>query len=158
MKNLENKSIRPIFRGKMMKAHHTLASYLPNSQDTTCPPNIHVAVSSHAPANANTEDMSEEERVIGLDRLRDMGFSQQEVEEFRALFNSAHRGGGGDLREMEERWIEESEITPETMERVREEERERRELEGTYTDLFWGLVIGFSLGFIPLFWVFFFFL
>jgi len=157
-KQLGMKSIRLIFRGKILKEHETIRNYGMQDMD-----NVHCAISDlQRPIRNEGPPDVEDAPLRGLDRLREMGFNEDEIEQFRLLFYQAHRqrilsaveAGEVDLRQLEEEWISSSEISREGLEEAQQQEQEYRDTIGTYNDLFWGMVMGFSLGFIMLFWIF----
>ncbi|KAI8604056.1 DUF2407 C-terminal domain-containing protein [Dissophora ornata] len=82
----------------------------------------------------------------GFDRLREAGFSEDEIRSIRRQFH-ASRGtvmstdASARARRIEEEWIDQhgAETLPEG-------------LEGSYGEMVWGLMLGFFLGLITLFW------
>ncbi|KAI9241782.1 MAG: DUF2407 C-terminal domain-containing protein [Podila humilis] len=80
----------------------------------------------------------------GFDRLREAGFSEEEIRSIRRQFH-ASRGTTADAtaraRRVEEEWIDQhgAETLPDG-------------LEGSYGEMVWGLILGFFMGLIALFW------
>ncbi|ORZ01120.1 DUF2407 C-terminal domain-domain-containing protein, partial [Syncephalastrum racemosum] len=82
----------------------------------------------------------------GFDRLRDSGFTEEEIQSLRERFHRWHGTEDADpeqIRRREEQWMDavgEGETLPDGTP------------QGTYKEMVWGLVLGFFLGIICLFW------
>ncbi|KAI9310493.1 DUF2407 C-terminal domain-containing protein [Dichotomocladium elegans] len=82
---------------------------------------------------------------VGFDRLRDAGFSEEDIREIRLRFHRAHGitadENSAEARNLEDEWIDNSNET-----------LADGSLQGTYKEMMWGLLLGFFLGLICLFW------
>lgn len=135
-----------------MEDSRTLKDYrIPNEA------NIHCFITNNPP-NIN-RSTSEDQILRGFDRLSEMGFTEDEITHFRLQFYANHENdeiNNTDYHELEEEWIN-NHFSPSQL--IDEQEREQDELrnEGSYEDLFFGMIIGFILGLIMLIWVRFYF-
>lgn len=95
---------------------------------------------------------AEQSRIIpptGFERLQEAGFSPEDIQQIRIQFHNSIE-------------VDPNTTDPEVMERIRRLEEAWIDnatatlpdgtTEGTYNELLWGLVIGFFLGLLPIFW------
>ncbi|KAI8144605.1 DUF2407 C-terminal domain-containing protein, partial [Fennellomyces sp. T-0311] len=84
---------------------------------------------------------------LGFDRLQESGFNEEEIRDIRTQFHRLHGSAAfdGETTEqttaMEEQWMESTgEILPDGL------------MQGTYKEMMWGLLLGFFLGILCVFW------
>eukprot|EP01102_Stenamoeba_stenopodia_P010032 TRINITY_DN2977_c0_g1_i1.p1 TRINITY_DN2977_c0_g1~~TRINITY_DN2977_c0_g1_i1.p1 ORF type:complete len:256 (-),score=34.08 TRINITY_DN2977_c0_g1_i1:214-981(-) len=164
-KNLQNKNVRLLYQGKILLDNTTLLSA--GLKDGCY---VHCAISDFVPLEER-QAVPEAPVLRGLDRLRESGFSEAEIEQFRLQFRAsrAHAYGSQlpasgssdqNLLMIEEQWMEET-INASTLARDQAEgnfnayeDSYGSASEGTYKDLLIGMVMGFLLGLITLFWLY----
>ncbi|KAI9274591.1 DUF2407 C-terminal domain-containing protein [Phascolomyces articulosus] len=85
--------------------------------------------------------------LLGFDRLQETGFNEEEIRDIRTQFHRLHGSPNfdGEITEqtiaMEEQWMESTgEILPDGL------------VQGTYKEMMWGLLLGFFLGILCVFW------
>ncbi|KAG0169529.1 hypothetical protein DFQ28_003607 [Apophysomyces sp. BC1034] len=85
--------------------------------------------------------------MTGFDRLRESGFNEEEIRSIRTQFHRMHGTAydGGDptdqVRQLEEQWMDSTgEVLPDGT------------IQGAYKEMMWGLMLGFFLGVLCLFW------
>ncbi|KAG2219010.1 hypothetical protein INT45_013773 [Circinella minor] len=86
-------------------------------------------------------------RLLGFDRLQEAGFNEEEIRDIRVQFHRLHGSPNfdGEITEqttaMEEQWMESTgEILPDGL------------VQGTYKEMMCGLLLGFFLGILCVFW------
>eukprot|EP00164_Ancoracysta_twista_P005595 GFYU01007673.1.p1 GENE.GFYU01007673.1~~GFYU01007673.1.p1 ORF type:complete len:303 (+),score=58.80 GFYU01007673.1:202-1110(+) len=164
------KNIRLIYMGKILDANETLAHYkIPDESF------VHCTISEPRPQVVELEETGP--TVRGFERLRFSGFSEQEIETLRMQF---HRGRahnyreGEDLRDIEEEWFTTHGGIPDMhaaggqgpgggaaaggaghggMAADGFDADEFSTAEGGNADMLWGIIMGFLLGPIMLFWL-----
>lgn len=94
--------------------------------------------------------------MVGFDRLREMGFSEEEVREARRVFYSVRRSllrgneSRNELLQLEEEFMASANLEGNTQ----QPQHQQLEQEGSTLDLYVGMLLGFLLGLIMLFvWV-----
>ncbi|KAI9491345.1 DUF2407 C-terminal domain-containing protein [Zychaea mexicana] len=169
----QDKHIRLIRNGRVLDDARRLCGYGigqlvrdTNSKAKVPPPPpvyIHCSVSDYIPptpqprpqqssssstSTATTSPNNNEPQMsppTGFDRLRESGFSEEDIQGIRARFHRMHGTGGDDnseeARNLEEQWIDN---TTETL--------ADGTVQGTYKEMMWGLILGFFVGIICLFW------
>jgi len=160
VRSLQGKYIRIIFHGKILDEQQTLSAA--GIEDGSW---IHYAVSDKLPSPpARREATVIDVPLRGFDRLREAGFSREDVEEFRAQFRASRLAqlpslSTVDQLQHEEDWITSNIRDAPPQQRiallqqdVSESEARRAEF-GTYEDLVYGLVLGFLLSFIMVFFL-----
>lgn len=159
-KNLQNKNVRLLYQGKILMDGPTLASL--GLKDGSY---VHCAISDFVPPEER-QAVPEAPVLRGLDRLRETGFTEAEIDQFRQQFRASRAqayGTGGNADQgllMEEQWMEET-INASSFSREQGEasfgayeDSYGSTAEGTYKDLLIGMVMGFLLGLITLFWLY----
>lgn len=98
--------------------------------------------------------------IKGFDRLREVGFSEDEISHFRREFYSSRpeirsQILAGTLSEEEVQQLEEQWLNEESRNQISDtnEENEAVSLEGNNFHFAFGMIIGFLLGFISLIWM-----
>ncbi|KAG2178913.1 hypothetical protein INT43_001760 [Umbelopsis isabellina] len=154
-----DKHIRLIYSGRILESSNTLSHYgigkiqrAENSKAKIPPPPptyIHCSVSDYRPENDTTETKNSQPQItplMGFDRLREAGFTEEDIRNIRTQFHHLH-GTTFDgenteqTRTLEEQWMENTgETLPDGT------------LAGTYKEMVWGLMLGFFMGLICLFW------
>ncbi|KAI8092510.1 uncharacterized protein BX664DRAFT_261085 [Halteromyces radiatus] len=117
----ENKYLRLIHNGRVLEDNKTLLDYnigklpLRNSKQKIAPPSpvfIHCSVSDYKPEKKTINNQPQMTASIGFDRLREAGFSEEDIRNIRTQF---HRMNGlsqvGDetsdqARNLEEQWMD----------------------------------------------------
>ncbi|KAL1926219.1 hypothetical protein VTP01DRAFT_6084 [Rhizomucor pusillus] len=154
-----DRNIRLIHNGRILEDSRQLTSYGlgkfmrdPNSKAKIPPPlpiYIHCSLSEKRPANAAASSINtnlpQMTPAVGFDRLRDIGLSQEDIQVIRERFHQLHGTEGAEnselARNLEEQWIDNSTQTlPDGT------------VHGAYKEMLWGLILGFFLGVICLFW------
>ncbi|CAO3592470.1 unnamed protein product [Absidia cylindrospora] len=155
--HIENKYLRLIHNGRVLDDRKTLLDYdigkLPagvNSKQKMAPPApvfIHCSLSDYKPEKKATNNQPQLTTPIGFDRLREAGFSEEDVRNIRTQFHrmngTPHTGNESSEQAMhlEEQWMDNTgETLPDGT------------AQGTYKEMMWGLMLGFFLGIICLFW------
>ncbi|KAI7878748.1 hypothetical protein K492DRAFT_132333 [Lichtheimia hyalospora FSU 10163] len=82
---------------------------------------------------------------MGFDRLRESGFNEEEIRDIRTQFHRTHGSSYDEATEqtmaLEEQWMENTgEMLPDGL------------IQGTYKEMMWGLLLGFFLGILCIFW------
>ncbi|KAI7872128.1 DUF2407 C-terminal domain-containing protein, partial [Spinellus fusiger] len=81
----------------------------------------------------------------GFDRLRESGFTEDDIQNIRLQFHRLHgispQGDNEEARHLEDQWMD---TTGDTL--------PDGTLQGTYKEMVWGLMLGFFLGILCLFW------
>ncbi|CAO3682902.1 unnamed protein product [Umbelopsis ramanniana] len=154
-----DKNIRLIYAGRILESSQPLSNYnigkiqrAENSKAKIPPPPpiyIHCSVSDYRPEDENIESKNSQPQItplMGFDRLREAGFTEEDIRNIRMQFHHLH-GTTFDgenteqTRNLEEQWMENTgETLPDGT------------LTGTYKEMVWGLMLGFFLGLICLFW------
>ncbi|CAO3638536.1 unnamed protein product [Cunninghamella echinulata] len=108
---------------------------------------IHCSISEYNAQGSTTNDQPQMTPPVGFDRLREAGFSEEDIRNIRTQF---HRMNGAPVdgdenseqaRQLEEQWMDNTgETLPDGT------------VQGTYNEMMWGLIFGFFLGIICLFW------
>ncbi|KAJ8652996.1 hypothetical protein O0I10_011377 [Lichtheimia ornata] len=131
--------------GKFMRSDTSKLPIPPPS-----PVYIHCSVSDHRSSDQHSNDNANGENntrpLMGFDRLRESGFNEEEIRDIRAQFHRTHGSSyDGEATEqtmaLEEQWMENTgEMLPDGL------------IQGTYKEMMWGLLLGFFLGILCLFW------
>ncbi|KAJ8663268.1 hypothetical protein O0I10_000506 [Lichtheimia ornata] len=149
------KNIRLIRNGRILNDRDTLADYGigkldrdPNSKAKVPPPSpvyIHCSLSDYIPNKHHHNNEPQLRIPTGFDRLREAGFSEEDIQGIRSRFHRIHGTvadeNSEDARNLEEQWIDNSNET-----------LADGSVQGTYKEMVWGLILGFFLGVICLFW------
>ncbi|KAL1929191.1 hypothetical protein VTP01DRAFT_2250 [Rhizomucor pusillus] len=148
----ENKNIRLIYQGRVLDNDKTLSAYgvgrLLEGQDTAPTVYIHCALSDYVSSN-NSNEYVKPTRLTpfrGFDRLREAGFNEEEIRDIRMHFHQSRMNSyDGETTEqtlaIEEQWMESSgDMLPEGV------------IQGTYQEMVCGLLLGFFLGILCIFW------
>eukprot|EP01126_Amoeba_proteus_P048283 TRINITY_DN5571_c0_g1_i3.p1 TRINITY_DN5571_c0_g1~~TRINITY_DN5571_c0_g1_i3.p1 ORF type:complete len:248 (-),score=39.79 TRINITY_DN5571_c0_g1_i3:70-777(-) len=149
-------SVRLIYRGRLLNNNSSLSSYGLNSTGGT--QFIHCSISSNnsTPPAEEIVQLNEGlgDRVLGFGQLRDIGFTEGEVQALRNELYARYlratlqaRGAltSSDLLNLEERIMSPVQ-NPTEIAQVRQQEDEQRRTVGSHYDLFVGLVLGFFFG------------
>ncbi|KAG1461084.1 hypothetical protein G6F46_001202 [Rhizopus delemar] len=153
------KYIRLIHNGKVLQDEQTLKSYgigkitVVNSKAKLEPPSpvyIHCSLSDYIPQSPIASYNSQPQIIppTGFDRLRESGFTEEDIQNIRAQFHRLHGTAfdetdetSEEARNLEEQWMDNTgETLPDGT------------VQGTYKEMMWGLIFGFFLGIICLFW------
>ncbi|CEG75889.1 hypothetical protein RMATCC62417_10864 [Rhizopus microsporus] len=155
--NAKDKYIRLIHNGKVLEDQRTLKSYgigkinITNSKAILEPPSpvyIHCSLSDYIPKGSSiSNNRPQIIPPVGFDRLRESGFTEEDIQNIRAQFHRLHgtdyndtEGTSEEARNLEEQWMDNTgETLPDAV-------------QGTYKEMMWGLMFGFFLGIICLFW------
>ncbi|KAI9261594.1 DUF2407 C-terminal domain-containing protein [Phascolomyces articulosus] len=126
--------------------HCSVSDYIPPSSRKK--PQQQQTSSSSSSSSSTPSNNNDEPQIsppTGFDRLRESGFSEEDIQGIRARFHRMHGTVGDDnseeARNLEEQWIDN---TSETL--------ADGTVQGTYKEMMWGLILGFFLGIICLFW------
>ncbi|KAI8330873.1 DUF2407 C-terminal domain-containing protein [Chlamydoabsidia padenii] len=137
-----NKKLRLIYNGKILDNDmKPLVVYGLRTSGAF----IHCVVSEHVSYTKTTKKAT---KTTGFDRLVASGFNQEEIRSIRTQFHRMHHTAYDgqepteQLQQLEEQWMDETgETVPEGS------------LQGTYKEMLWGLILGFFLGILCIFWV-----
>jgi hypothetical protein len=152
-----NKQLKLIHQGRVLLDPHSL-----HQSRITQHTILHCAV-SEAPdtAAALPAHPAHDEQVLrGFDRLRAMGLSAEEVAAVRTQFSASQsvqtqlgaRPSPELLTQLEENWIE-HELTPEDRQVAAAHAIEHTQREGSGAQLFGGMLSGFVLGLLAVYWL-----
>lgn len=146
---MQNKSIRLIYCGRTLQDHLTL-----NNAGLSDQSRVHCFITEFR--QEQDEEQEEEQPPRGFDRLREMGFSEEEIEHYRMEFYANREYDEDDVNEdliaLEDQWIS-NYISPQEIVDQRIVEQQEMRNEGDYQDLFLGMVCGFLLGLLLSIWV-----
>ncbi|OZJ04562.1 hypothetical protein BZG36_02701 [Bifiguratus adelaidae] len=140
--SIRDNHLRLIYQGRVLLDHQVLnACQLVIGPDS--PIYFHIAV-----ADATSEASNSQPQLTpstGFDRLREAGFSDEDIANLRRQFHRFHGTSGSEsteqTRRLEDQWMDNaSETLPDGTPH------------GTYNELVWGLMLGFFLGLMTLFW------
>ncbi|KAI8072744.1 DUF2407 C-terminal domain-containing protein [Gongronella butleri] len=173
IQQLDDKHLRLIHNGRVLQNNKRLSDYdigrLPenNTKAKIPPPSpvfIHCSVSEHPSTRPN--DQPQMTPPIGFDRLLEAGFSEQDVNNIRAQFHRMHGDGeesSEQARQLEEQWMDNTgETLPDGSKKNFQKKRRDHALtrvffyeavQGTYKEMFVGMIFGFFLGILCLFWL-----
>jgi len=150
--------LRLVHKGKLIEIAENKSLI---SQGVTDNSILHAAIADYSSIQLHQELYQNIEQPVerrGFDRLRELGFTEVEIEEFRAQFYSSRLPSMNSTTNVqeEEDWINSTvdEMTPHTHEEMRQQEQQHIQEEGTYEDLVYGMLMGFWLGLIMLFFLF----
>ncbi|KAI8368258.1 DUF2407 C-terminal domain-containing protein [Radiomyces spectabilis] len=150
-----NKKIRLIHNGRILEDASTLLDYglgkiISNSSSKAkipppSPVYIHCSISDYI---TSERDNNRPQLTIpsGFDRLRESGFNEEEIQSIRTQFHRMHGTefngeSTEETRRLEEQWMDNTGDTlPDGT------------IQGTYKEMMWGLMLGFFLGVLCLFW------
>ncbi|KAI8092860.1 DUF2407 C-terminal domain-containing protein [Halteromyces radiatus] len=143
--NTTNKKLRLIYNGKILdNDSKPLNEYGLQISGSF----IHCVVSDHVPVNCSKSIKRKTDSIRGFDRLLNSGFNQEEIRSIRTQFHRMHQTpyDGQEpteqLLQFEEQWMDQTgETVPEGT------------IQGTYKEMMWGLMLGFFLGILCVFWV-----
>ncbi|CAO3622975.1 unnamed protein product [Cunninghamella blakesleeana] len=139
-----NKKIRLIYNGIILDNDmKVLWSYgIRNSGSF-----IHCVISDNI-VTSPTKPLRKSKMIKGFDRLLSSGFNQEEIRSIRTQFHRMHgtpydgQEPTEQLQQLEEDWMDQTgETIPEGT------------LQGTYKEMLWGVILGFFLGVLCIFWV-----
>ncbi|KAL0082097.1 DUF2407 C-terminal domain-containing protein [Phycomyces blakesleeanus] len=150
----KGKYIRLIHSGRILEDNNTPSDYGlgkmtsdgSKSKMTPLPVYIHCSLSDYVPEQTSTKNQPTPNiPVTGFDRLRESGFTEDDIQNIRSQFHRLHgtpiEGDNEEARHLEEQWMDNTTDTlPDGT------------LQGTYKEMVWGLMLGFFLGVICLFW------
>eukprot|EP01100_Stratorugosa_tubuloviscum_P001369 TRINITY_DN1308_c1_g1_i1.p1 TRINITY_DN1308_c1_g1~~TRINITY_DN1308_c1_g1_i1.p1 ORF type:complete len:293 (-),score=94.21 TRINITY_DN1308_c1_g1_i1:813-1610(-) len=154
--DLKNKNIRLIFQGKLLEDKKRLRDYnCPN------PCFIHCAISDkiNLPSQSTNQNSNNDFRLRGFDRFRELGFSEVDIQNFRRQFHINQALGvqsnlpRDQQLDLEEQWFNQAEQPNQQNNIIRSQNRMITNIEGSYQDLFYGMIMGFLLGLIAIFWI-----
>ncbi|KAI9206854.1 DUF2407 C-terminal domain-containing protein [Polychytrium aggregatum] len=154
--SLEDKHLRLLHRGRILKDASQAESLeratipLDNGDGQSSEPllgrepiYIHCVVSEAPVSDQQAPQLRGP--AVGFDRLIEIGFSREEIEALRSQFHSIRGGDEGEAQNAEEEWIDN---------RVnREEAAAEVSRDGTHVDLLCGLMVGYFIGIIVVFWI-----
>ncbi|KAL0089502.1 hypothetical protein J3Q64DRAFT_1696608 [Phycomyces blakesleeanus] len=141
--NITHKNIRLIHNGRLLDDNYTLADYGLGTISTVY---FLCSLSEFSESSTQFKDSDEEsegQEERGLDRLRKSGYNAEEIRSIRMEFHRTHRTEyNGETtehqRQLEDAWME---STGETLPG------------GTVYQILCGLILGFFLGLLCLFWL-----
>ncbi|SAM07163.1 hypothetical protein [Absidia glauca] len=140
-----NKKLRLIYNGKILDNDRTLLYRYGLEIPGTF---VHCVVSEHVSYDYTKTAKKPSKTTAGFDRLVASGFNQEEIRSIRTQFHRMHQTpyDGQEpteqLQQLEEQWMDETgETVPEGS------------IQGTYKEMMWGLILGFFLGILCIFWV-----
>ncbi|CAO3652682.1 unnamed protein product [Mucor fragilis] len=152
----ENKYIRLIHNGRVLEDPKTLKEYSvgkivrTDSKAKLEPPSpvyFHCSLSDYTPETPSSQNNQPQMTPpTGFDRLRESGFTEEDIRNIRTQFHRLHgttfeEGPTEEARNLEEQWMDNTgETLPDGT------------IQGTYKEMMWGLMLGFFLGIICLFW------
>ncbi|KAG1149050.1 hypothetical protein G6F37_001547 [Rhizopus arrhizus] len=148
VEHAKQKYIRLIHKGKVLCDNQTLKSYgigkinEINSKATLYSPiYINCSLSDYTPQNTAFHTISS----IGFDKLRDSGFTEEDIQYIRTQFHRLHGTTvdrtSKEAKNLEEQWLNRNGET--LVDEI---------VEGTYKEMVWGFIFGLFLGIICLFW------
>ncbi|RUS21609.1 DUF2407 C-terminal domain-containing protein [Endogone sp. FLAS-F59071] len=144
---LQAKHLRLIYQGRVLSDGQALALCgLSNPRFPDAAIYLHCSLTDILPENSEATLQPQITPPTGFDRLREAGFSEDDIQNIRAQFHHLHGTVfNGEINEetrnLEEQWMENAgETLPDGT------------LQGTYKEMVWGLMLGFFLGLITLFW------
>ncbi|ORZ22305.1 DUF2407 C-terminal domain-domain-containing protein [Absidia repens] len=141
-----NKKIRLIYNGKILD-NDTKRLYDYGIRTTGI--FIHCVVSDHIQFDSTKTIKKKSNKIGGFDRLLESGFNNEEIRSIRTQFHRMQQTPYEDdedlteqLQMLEEQWMNRTgETVPEGT------------AQGTYKEMMWGLMLGFFLGILCIFWV-----
>ncbi|SAM03773.1 hypothetical protein [Absidia glauca] len=109
---------------------------------------VHCMVSDYVQPDPPKNTKNKPSRTGGFDRLLNSGFNQEEIRSIRTQFHRMRetpydgQEPTEQLQQLEEQWMDQTgELLPEGT------------AQGTYQEMMWGLMLGFFLGILCVFWV-----
>jgi len=154
-----NKQLKLIHQGRVLLDQHSLLqSRITRSTILHCAVSDLDAALTTQLRTASVLASLEDQSPRGFDRLRAMGFTEEEVLAVRTQFVQAHIAAHGaapsseTLTQLEENWIE-HELSPEDRQVAAAHAVEHTQREGSAAQLFSGMLAGFVLGLAALFWL-----
>ncbi|KAL1917631.1 uncharacterized protein VTP21DRAFT_4024 [Calcarisporiella thermophila] len=143
---LSGKYLRFVYQGRLLRDAETLEQTGVSKRDMSLPIYIHCSASDSPPSRTSESQIRQITPLTGFDRLREAGFSEEDIRNIRTQFHQLHGTSvNGEINEqtlnMEEDWIENAgETLPDGT------------VQGAYYDMVIGLLFGFFMGLIVLFW------
>ncbi|KAJ3332662.1 hypothetical protein HDU76_013476 [Blyttiomyces sp. JEL0837] len=148
--DLASKHLRMISRGRILQDTVSISSLQEGSSTESnsggpAPMYLHCAVSD-APASSESQAPQLRVPALGFDRLLEIGFSREEVDnlrvQFHAMRGTEYHDQNDAARSAEEDWIDN-----------RNTNTRDTAVDGTHLDMLSGLIVGFFLGVLVLFWI-----